>query len=137
MSSVEPPLHAETLAAFGKRAASSVFGDNSVTKNFRNGDSFDSDGNPIVGTEAAMAVLKCPVCGSDAVDSDQQETTLPTADANIVVCHCSMSHRFLVAVREDVPSQPKSNDPSFCQTSDKSESLRAAQVWLLFGLSAD
>ena len=64
-----------------------------------------------------MGVLKCPVCGSDAVDLDQQETSSASArgwvtqsDANIVVCHCAMSHRFLVSLSENVPSQSKSND---------------------------
>ena len=65
-----------------------------------------------------MAVPKCPVCGSEAVDFDQQETFsasvegwVTQGDANIVVCHCAMSHRFLVSLSENVPSQSKSNDP--------------------------
>lgn len=55
-----------------------------------------------------MAVLKCPVCGSDAVDSNQQKATF---SADTVVCHCAMSHRFLVSLREGVPSQSTSNQP--------------------------
>jgi hypothetical protein len=64
-----------------------------------------------------MAVPKCPVCGSEAVDFDQQETFsasvegwVTQGDANIVVCHCAMSHRFLVSPSENVPCQSKSND---------------------------
>jgi len=63
-----------------------------------------------------MAVLKCPVCGCDAVDFGQQETFSASAegwvtqgDANIVVCHCALSHRFTTSLNEDVPPQMKSD----------------------------
>ena len=63
-----------------------------------------------------MGVLKCPVCGSDAVDSNQQGTTFSaegrvTQADDIVVCHCAMSHRFAVALREGILPQPKSGRP--------------------------
>jgi hypothetical protein len=48
-----------------------------------------------------MSVPRCPVCGCDA-DSSQQETlaapqSVDKSDAEIVICHCIQSHRFVVS----------------------------------------
>jgi hypothetical protein len=49
-----------------------------------------------------MALPKCPVCGGEAVDLYQRKThsnrqSTDKSDAEVVVCHCIESHRFVVA----------------------------------------
>ena len=49
-----------------------------------------------------MAVPICPVCGCKAVDSSQQKTlstqqSMGECGAEVVVCHCAESHRFVVS----------------------------------------
>lgn len=52
-----------------------------------------------------MPVPRCPVCGSEAVDSSQQDThsvsqTMNESSAKIVICHCSEKHRFVASLKE-------------------------------------
>ena len=51
-----------------------------------------------------MPVPRCPVCGCDA-DSRQQEPlaapqSMDKSDAEVVICHCIQSHRFVIAMVE-------------------------------------
>jgi hypothetical protein len=52
-----------------------------------------------------MPVPRCPVCGCDAADLTQQETlaaprSMDQSDAEVVICHCMQSHRFVVSLAE-------------------------------------
>lgn len=52
-----------------------------------------------------MPVPRCPVCGCDADDLSQQETlvappSMDKPDAELVICHCTQSHRFVVSLVE-------------------------------------
>ena len=47
----------------------------------------------------------CPVCGREAVDVNQQKAHSTgqfagKLDAEVVVCHCAESHRFVVAQKD-------------------------------------
>ena len=51
-----------------------------------------------------MPVPRCPVCGCEA-DSSQRETfaapqSLEESDAEVVICHCIQSHRFVISLVE-------------------------------------
>ena len=57
-----------------------------------------------------MAVLKCPICGRDAFNSQQYQAAeaLAAQDqlaADLVVCHCVQSHRFVVSPKEQDEGQ--------------------------------
>jgi len=64
-----------------------------------------------------MAVLKCPVCDCDAIESSGQGT-LPTQqsviplDDETVVCHCALGHRFIVSAKEWTRPQSTSGGPA-------------------------
>ena len=52
-----------------------------------------------------MPVPRCLVCGCDADDLSQQETLAALqakdkSDAEVVICHCIQSHRFVVSLVE-------------------------------------
>jgi hypothetical protein len=52
-----------------------------------------------------MPVPRCPVCGCDAADLSQQESlaappSMDKSDAEVVICHCMQSHRFVVSLAE-------------------------------------
>ncbi len=52
-----------------------------------------------------MPVPRCPVCGSEADDLSQRETraalqSMDKPDAELVICHCTQSHRFVVSLVE-------------------------------------
>jgi hypothetical protein len=52
-----------------------------------------------------MPVPRCPVCGCGTADLSQQETlavsqSMNKSDAEIVICHCLQSHRFVVSLVE-------------------------------------
>jgi hypothetical protein len=54
-----------------------------------------------------MPVLRCPVCGSEAPDLNQQKTraapqSVDKSDAGVVICHCIESHRFVVSLGDHV-----------------------------------
>jgi hypothetical protein len=68
-----------------------------------------------------MSVLRCPVCGCEVAVS-QQETdadarSLEKSDAEIVVCHCVESHRFVVSLKECVLSEALWRRPRFSRRS--------------------
>jgi len=84
---------------------------NLCPKVFRTVRQGDLRGASIVDTEPVLAVLKCPVCGSDGFVSSQQETLSTqrkTPGGEVVVCHCAVSHRFVVSLKEAFPP-PMSN----------------------------
>jgi hypothetical protein len=52
-----------------------------------------------------MPVPRCPVCGCDAGELSQRETRaapqpMDKPDAEVVICHCTQSHRFVVSRME-------------------------------------
>ena len=52
-----------------------------------------------------MPVLRCPVCGCEALDLSQPKTlaapqSVDKSDAKVLICHCVQSHRFVVSVAE-------------------------------------
>jgi hypothetical protein len=54
-----------------------------------------------------MPVLRCPLCGCEALDFTQPKTlaalqSLDKSDAEVVICHCMESHRFVVSLHEHV-----------------------------------
>ena len=54
-----------------------------------------------------MPVLRCPVCGCEAADLSQQKPLaapqpVDKSDAEVVICHCIESHRFVVLLDEHV-----------------------------------
>ena len=58
-----------------------------------------------------MPVPRCPVCGHEAVDLSQQEThsaqqSMDKSDAEVVICHCKESHRFVVSLTSAVKALP-------------------------------
>jgi hypothetical protein len=58
-----------------------------------------------------MAVPICPLCGCVAVEYSQQQTLSTQQQVRladmIVVCHCAMSHRFIVSANEGALPQVK------------------------------
>ena len=57
-----------------------------------------------------MPVPRCPICACEAADLSQQRThlavqTMEKSDAGVVVCHCIQSHRFVVSLKERVPTE--------------------------------
>jgi hypothetical protein len=56
-----------------------------------------------------MSVLRCPVCGGEAAvspqETDAHARSLEKPDAEIVVCHCVQSHRFVVSLKECLLSE--------------------------------
>ena len=70
-----------------------------------------------------MPVLKCPVCGCEAADLSQQQPlaapqSVDKSEAEVVVCHCIESHRFVVSLDEHVIAQaetrPTPLQPKWC-----------------------
>jgi hypothetical protein len=54
-----------------------------------------------------MPVPRCPVCGGEAADLSEQEMdaaarSVEKSHAELMVCHCVESHRFVVSVEERV-----------------------------------
>ena len=48
-------------------------------------------------------VLKCPICGADALDSSEQQplaSSVPIGPDAVIVCHCSENHRFVTSLKE-------------------------------------
>jgi hypothetical protein len=57
-----------------------------------------------------MPVPRCPVCGCEAADLSEQgmdaaAQSVEKSHAEIMVCHCVESHRFVVSVEERVPAE--------------------------------
>jgi hypothetical protein len=57
-----------------------------------------------------MPVLRCPICGCEASDLSQLQTlaapqSVDESDAEVVICHCMESHRFLVSLGQTFSSR--------------------------------
>ena len=67
-----------------------------------------------------MPVPRCPICGYEAVDLSQQAThsasqSMGNSDAEVVICHCKESHRFVVSrTGADMACDTSQEIPSRC-----------------------
>ena len=79
-----------------------------------------------------MPALRCPLCGCEVLDLIQPKTlaapqSMDKSDAEVVSCHCTESHRFVVSLHEHVLAEAGTSERSLRLLTEGTVYARAIQ----------